>query len=102
VGAAEGASAPQGPDLSEELALLRAAHGALRVGDGAAALASVEAHLARFPEGSLRTEAEAARVLSLCALGRTAEARQAGARFLERSGGSPLAGKVRASCAFPE
>jgi hypothetical protein len=73
---AEPATAPP-PPLPTEQALLARAWRALRVErDPAAALHLLDAHAARFPDGSLRPEARIARVETLMALGRATEARQ--------------------------
>lgn len=62
-------------------------------------MATLDEHAARFPRGALRDEREAARVLALCADGRTAEARAAASAFVAASPRSPLASQVRAACA---
>ncbi|KYF49516.1 hypothetical protein BE04_37450 [Sorangium cellulosum] len=95
--------------MQGELALLRAAQGALRAGDAGAqgalragdagrALALLEEHAAEFRAGTLRQERMAARVFALCALGRIDEARAEAARFLRDAPRSPLAERVRAAC----
>ena len=56
-----------------------------------------------IPQGSsLRVEASAARVLVLCAQGRAAEARAVAERLLSQAPRSPLAPRLRASCALDE
>ncbi len=80
--------------------LLRAAQGALRGGDGRAALAHLDEHARRFPAGALTAERRAARVLALCASGRAAEAGADAARFEEEYPRSPLLSRVSAACDF--
>jgi outer membrane protein assembly factor BamD (BamD/ComL family) len=84
----------------EELTALRDAQRALKRGDGAEALAQLDALAGRHPDGVLQEERLAARVLGLCAAGRTAEARDAGRRFVAEHPGSVQIDRVRASCAF--
>lgn len=86
--------------LDEELVLMRSAQQALKRGDGATALAELDALAAKHPDGVLREERLAARVLALCAAGRVDEARAAGRRFLDEMPGSVQGDRVRASCAF--
>jgi hypothetical protein len=78
---------------------VREADQAVRAHDGATALARLDEHARRFPRGLLGEEREAERVLALCELGRVAEARRAAAAFLAESPRSPLADRVRTSCA---
>lgn len=93
--------APQNVEdpLVVELRLMHDAQAAMARGDAASALAKVSEHAQRFPSGSLTPEREGTRVLALCAAGRTDEARSAGKRFLGAYGRSPLAERVRHSCA---
>lgn len=101
--AATRASAPSSAEraqrLAEEIRLVSQARLALRGGDGARALATVDEHRRRFPQGALATESSAVRVLALCALGRAAEARVLARAWLASSERSPLANSVRRSCA---
>jgi hypothetical protein len=95
------ASAPDpapAASVERELALVREAHAALQAGDAARALVLLDEHARRYPSGALSEEREAARVLVLCALGRTGEARVAAERFLRVFPRSPQAARVRASC----
>jgi hypothetical protein len=86
------------PNLAEETQLLADAQRALSAGTPERALALIEAHKARFPQGDLSQEREAARVVALCALGRVREAGRARANFLRAWPSSPLASRVRAAC----
>ncbi|WP_437974916.1 hypothetical protein WMF11_43065 [Sorangium sp. So ce295] len=88
--------------LAAEMALLREAQDAVRDGDPSAALDRLDDLGARFPEGQLREERMAARVLALCAAGRAPEARAEAERLLGEAPSSVHAGRVRASCAFRE
>jgi hypothetical protein len=83
--------------LAAELALVRAAK-QKRVADPEDALAQLELHRERFAKGSLAPEREALRVELLCELGRASEADAARDRFLVDFPGSPLRGRVLASC----
>ncbi|MFT3776624.1 MAG: hypothetical protein QM820_65630 [Minicystis sp.] len=86
------------PDtLVAETQRLREAHGALQGGDPTRALALLDEQAAAGAQ--LREERAAARILALCQLGKVDEARAAAARFLAESPRSPLADRVRASCA---
>lgn len=82
-----------------ELALMHDAQAALGRGDASSALAKVSEHATRFPQGSLTPEREGTRVLALCSAGRNEEARIASKAFLGAYGRSPLAERVRHSCA---
>ena len=100
--AAEPAAEPtsgKASSLVEETALLREAQTSLGAGDAAAALSRLDAMGARHPDGLLREERLAARVLALCATGRVEEARREAARFLAEAPLSIHAARVRASCA---
>ena len=95
------ATSPARPSgLLEEVALLRDARAALESDDAAQALARLDNLGARHPDGMLREERLAVRVLALCAGGRKAEARAEADRFLAEMPGSLQAGRVRGSCAY--
>jgi hypothetical protein len=85
--------------LRAELDLLREAQGALDRADGDAALRALDAHPSE--SGQLLAERQAARVLALCLLGRTAEARDAAARFLKVYPTSVHRHAIERSCANP-
>jgi hypothetical protein len=89
---------PAAPKLQEEAALLAEVQGALRKGQGAAALSKLESYDRRFPTGMLRAEADAARVFALCGSGRVEKARAAATRFVQRYPSSPAAARVQAAC----
>ena len=82
-----------------EVELLQRAQKALQANDASAALALLNEHAQRFPNGALAEERDAARVLALCGAGRQADAASAGAAFLSAHPDSPLASRVRSSCA---
>lgn len=88
--------------LARETAALRAANEALRGGAAARSLTLLDAFSKEFPGGVLTEEALATRVAALCALGRVDEARTVGTRFVQRYPRSPVAARVRGSCAMPK
>ncbi|MFO0642061.1 MAG: hypothetical protein U0183_22745 [Polyangiaceae bacterium] len=96
-----GPSATGEGSLGAETRLVRDATSALQRGDGAAALAALDEHARKYPQGVLSEERDAQRVLALCALGRVAEAKSGAARFVVRHPSSALVSKVRGSCAGP-
>jgi hypothetical protein len=96
------ALAPAAPDasntLEEETRLLRAAGVALGRGEAEQAIALLDEHAGRYPNGLLSEERAATRVFALCALGRTSQAQRDATTFLRTRPHSPLAARVRASC----
>jgi hypothetical protein len=84
--------------LAEETALLAAANAELRGSDARRALALLDGYETRYPAGVLREEVLATRVIARCDLG-DANARRAADMFLTRHAASPLAPRVRTSCA---
>jgi hypothetical protein len=86
--------------LAEEVALLNAARRELAGGHGAQALALVERHARRFPDGALRQERTAAKVLALCELGRVESAAALARALLAAAPESPLRQRLEQSCAF--
>ena len=92
-------AAPGGPStVGAETDLLRQAGDAAKAGRPAIALALLQEHATRFPNGILSEEREAERIVVLCALGRTEDARVAASQFLREHPRSPLARRVRESC----
>jgi hypothetical protein len=90
---------PPGPaTVAAEAELLRQADAALKGGRPANALALLGEHARQFPNGILVEEREAERIVVLCALGRTDDARAAASQFLRLRPRSPLSGRVRESC----
>jgi hypothetical protein len=100
--ATPGVSEPATPEasLAQEMQLLKAAQRELSRNRAAAALEMLDAHAAQFPQGVLSTERSAARVLALCAMGRSTEARRLAEEFLRTAPRSPLVPRIRESCAF--
>jgi hypothetical protein len=77
-----------------ELRVLRPAQQAVSRGEFTSALAAVVKHQRRFASGQLAEEREALRVKALLGLGRTADARRAGAGFRQRFPHSALLGRI--------
>jgi hypothetical protein len=92
------ARAEQPGTLAAELALLQAAQSALDSERPARALRALRRHGARFADGALAEEREAALVETFCMLGRAAEARRAAERFAARFPASPRIARVQAQC----
>jgi hypothetical protein len=88
-----------GSTLAQELSLLQRARRALNRNDARLALGIVKSLDERFPNGVLMEERSATRILSLCQLERTEEARDQGHRFLAAHPRSVYADRVRDSCA---
>ena len=87
-------------NLNAEAKLLAEASGALGNGRAARALELLDKHERDYANGVLAEERTAARVLALCEIGRTAEARRQAELFLRSAPRSPLVPRVRSSCAF--
>jgi len=81
--------------LTEELLLLRRAQAARRAHRYASALAALREHQRRFPEGTLASERDVARALTLCESGRLDEGRALAAPFA----GSAWAASLDEACA---
>jgi hypothetical protein len=92
--------APVAPSsLAAEVELMHKVESSLRAGQPADALALLdEPH---GDEGLMGEERAAARVVTLCQLGRVDSARTEAARFLRDRPHSPLAARVRATCTKP-
>jgi outer membrane protein assembly factor BamD (BamD/ComL family) len=99
-GAVPSAPEERGVSVVAEAHLLRDAEAALRAGDVGRATALLEEHARVFPHGVLVEERDAERVLVLCAAGQVDTARTEAQRFFEAHPESPLARRVRASCAL--
>jgi hypothetical protein len=93
------AARDNGSTLAQELSLLQRARRALNHSDGRLALGIVQSLDERFPNGVLMEERAATRILSLCQLERSEEAREQGHRFLAAHPRSVYAERVRDSCA---
>lgn len=86
--------------LSDELELLHRAQAAWRAHEAPQALALIDQHKRRFPRSELRLEREGLRVLTLCELGRTNEARALAHKLLDKAPRSPLRATIEESCAL--
>jgi hypothetical protein len=95
VRAAPSASSEAG--FAEDARLLREVRVALAAGEGDRALSLLEARESNKASGVFAEEREAAKIVTLCALGRQ-EAHAAATRFLTTHGTSPLAERVRRAC----
>jgi hypothetical protein len=84
--------------VGAEADLLREADRERKAGYPARALALLHEHATKFPNGILIEEREAERVVVLCALGRTEDARAAASLFLRERLRSPLSRRVQESC----
>jgi hypothetical protein len=94
-------SGAPGAVLSVEARALADAQRALREGRNSEALALIAQQESAFASGELGQERRAAKIVALCALGRVTEARALALRFLADSPRSPLAARIRATCAGP-
>lgn len=73
--------APRSDDLAAEAALLQRAHDTYRHGQPAETLRLLQQHGAKYPRSQLGVERSTLKVLALCALNRTDEARRTAATF---------------------
>jgi hypothetical protein len=96
---AAAAPAVNARSLTGELALLDAAQRALAKGELHSALAQLDQHAARFPNGSLVPERLAARAVTLCRMQRNREGELELRELQKRAPASPLLSWARASCA---
>ncbi len=85
--------------LGAEVELLHAAQDKLQAGDAKGAFELLETHQDTYPQGGLSEERQAARVFTLCAMGEVEKARAEAAQFLRNAPRSPLADRVRSTCA---
>jgi hypothetical protein len=84
--------------LQGEVRLIAEANGHLQGRRFEQALRVLEEHARRYPEGALRAERAALRVLSLCADGPSPQALRERERFLRAAPRSLLAARVRDAC----
>ncbi len=96
---ASGAPVSGSDTLAEQVSVMRQARQALQAGAPARALALLEGYGARYPGSVLREEELALRALSLCGLGRVAEASRVTERLETLSPRSPQLERVKRSCA---
>jgi hypothetical protein len=85
--------------VAAEVALLRRVSDSLRAGDAKSALAGVDEHARRFPNGTLAEEREMERIVALCALGRRDAAARATDRFARVYASSSYEPRIREACA---
>lgn len=97
---AEAAPSAATPSLADETRLLEMAQRELAARRPSAALSLLDEHSRRFSRGALAEEQTLARILALCALDRTEDARRAASAFLTAWPSSPLVPRLRASCAL--
>lgn len=95
---AAGSSVPPVRSASEEALLVATAEAQLRGGHPAAALALYEQHLRDYPKGALRHESQSGRIVALCGVGRSSEARAEIARFAEKHPGSQTLLRMQRAC----
>jgi hypothetical protein len=84
--------------LQEETALLAEVNGALGAGQLRGALDLLDTYDRRFPNGVLREESAATRVVALCQLERGPRAAALAKRFLTQHASSPLVPRVQRAC----
>ncbi len=84
--------------LANEVQLLRDVDAALQAGQPERALQLLDSHRGGQRSGAMGEERAAARVVTLCRLGRVNEARAEAARFVRERPRSPLIERVRSSC----
>jgi hypothetical protein len=84
--------------LNQELDLLHQAQAAWRKQNPGEALALLAQHRQKFPKSVLGPEREALRVLSLCAAGRTREAKDVARRAFGKAERSPVRASIEQSC----
>ncbi len=102
VPAAASAESPSpGSGLGAEAALLESAERSLRDHDGARALALLDEHARRFPDGVFLVEAEAARAIATCETGDREHGSQLAAAFARRWPNAPVLARVLAACRIP-
>jgi hypothetical protein len=82
--------------LADEVAALRQARSALSAGQPAAALAALDAHERRFPQGLLGIEAEVLRIEALSQSGNPSAASARAKRFIAVHPNTPYARRVEA------
>jgi hypothetical protein len=100
--AAAGEEREPTPSLRRELTLIAAAQAALARNAPDEALRWLDAHAAGYAAGEMTEERLAARAVALCALGREAEGKRAGAELARLAPNSPLLARARRACAARE
>jgi hypothetical protein len=85
-------------NIAEEVAFVREGTSRLHASDPVGALSAFDAHASAFPHGVLEEERSAGRVLALCALGRTSDARARAEELRAAHPASAHASRIRKSC----
>ncbi|MBV1860663.1 MAG: sigma-70 family RNA polymerase sigma factor [Nannocystaceae bacterium] len=93
--------APSASSLQAEAALLKQAKLSQRAGRLEDALAVLDVHARRFPDGQLADGRRRTRIRLLCDLGRTAQARGEAKLLARTSPGDPLAVQALSICTAP-
>ena len=88
--------------LQEETALLAEVNAALGAGQLRGALNLLDTYDRRFPNGILREESSATRVVALCQLEHGPRASALAKRFLSQHASSPLVPRVQRACSRPD
>ena len=70
----------------------------LNAGDPERALALLDSHAQRFPDGAMAEERDELQVFATCKTGQGDAARELATLFLAKHPGSPYAAAVKASC----
>ena len=91
------AAAPEST-IAAESSTIAEARRALSGGEAARAIALLDEHATKFPNGMMTVEARALRVRASCAVGRTDEARRMAAALAAEFPDSPSAAGVRDAC----
>lgn len=91
----------EAPSLAEEVETLARARRVLGSGNPQLALGLLAELDQSHPNGALRQEREATRILALCAANRIPEGPLAAERFISESPSSIYAGRIRAGCGLP-
>ena len=89
------AAAPVASSITQQVAALDRARGALDAGDTSRAVRLVDAYEAEYPSGAFVQEAEVVRIEALVRAGNAAEADRAGKHFLAAYPKSPHDARVR-------
>lgn len=91
-------SRPSSTRVIDEIALVRRARVALRDGDAAAALRTLDEHARQFGAGEFTEEATVLRIAALCRGGSVTAGRKLQRTFLAVHARSPLAGQAAHAC----
>lgn len=84
--------------LGEEAELLKSAQQAVNNGDSATALALIQKHATKYPNGVLSQERLGMRAITLCRAGDSVQGAAAAKRFLANNPSSPISDRVRSAC----